>query len=119
MLRGYTGPRLELGMAEQFVLLLSDIPDYNVLIDGHLVQAEFEVTVKRCKTSLLTMVDMSHVVLKSQSLKRVCHLVLQIGNILNYVRHLGAILMTLSTYKFNSLSLLQDLLLDLSYTIFL
>ena len=85
MLRSYTGPRLELGMAEQFVLLLSDIPDYTVLLEGQLIRAEFDTTISQFKDSLNAMIATANLVLNHPNLKRLLHLILGIGNFLNYV----------------------------------
>lgn len=40
-LRQYTGSRYDLGQAEQFLLNLSDVPDYNTLLHGLLYKIEF------------------------------------------------------------------------------
>ena len=85
MLRSYTGPRLELGMAEQFILLLSDIPDYTVLLEGQLIRAEFDSTITQFKDSLTAMISTANLVLNHPDLKRLLHLILGIGNFLNYV----------------------------------
>ena len=88
MLRQYKGPRLELGMAEQFVLLLSDLPDYGILLEGHMMQWEFEATVKQFRTSLDTMIDLAKLILQNEEFKQLMHLILNVGNYLNYVRYL-------------------------------
>lgn len=85
MLRRYAGPRLELGMAEQFVLLLSDRPDYSVLLDGHVMQAEFTETTTQCRVSLSSMIDMAKLILNSKELKLTMHYILAVGNYLNHV----------------------------------
>ena len=89
MLRKYKGPRLELGMAEQFILLLSDIPDYRTLLEGHLVRVQFDTTIPQFKTALTAMVDFANVVLNSMDLKKLLHLILSIGNFLNHVCDIG------------------------------
>lgn len=88
MLRQYEGPRLELGMAEQFVLLLSDLPDYTILLEGHMMRSEFDASVKRFKLSLNTMINLAKLILNSGEFKQLMHLILNIGNYLNYVRRL-------------------------------
>ena len=88
MLRSYTGPRLELGMAEQFIFLLSDIPDYAVLLEGQLIRAEFDSTIKKFKDSLTAMIATANLILNHPDLKRLLHLILGVGNFLNYVSSL-------------------------------
>ena len=85
MLRRYSGPRLELGMAEQFVLLLSDMPDYGVLLEGHLMQAEFKKTTLQFQASLQSLIDMAKLVLECGELQQVLQCILAVGNYLNYV----------------------------------
>lgn len=87
MLHRYSGPRLELGMAEQFVLLLSDTPDYRVLLEGHVLQAEFQKTATEFKTSLSSLIDITKLILESEELQQILHYILTIGNYLNYVSH--------------------------------
>lgn len=88
MLRQYSGPRLELGMAEQFVLLLSDQPDYLVLLEGHRMRLEFDTTVKQFKLSLEKMIKMAKLILSNTEFKDLLHMILYIGNYLNYVSQL-------------------------------
>ena len=85
MLRGYSGPRLELGMAEQFVLLLSDSGDYSTLLEGHTMQAEFAVTSCQVREALTAMTELARLVLGSSQLKQVLHHLLAVGNYLNHV----------------------------------
>lgn len=87
MLLGYEGRRLELGVAEQFVLLLADIPDFEILIEGHLMMAEYNKSMKNLKSSLNTMVDVSKVILENQHLKEFFQFLLNAGNFLNHVRN--------------------------------
>ncbi|WAQ97742.1 INF2-like protein [Mya arenaria] len=104
MLRHYIGPRLELGMAEQFILLLSDIPDYTILLDGHLMRAEFDVMTRKVKEELTTMIDMAKLVLGSKEMKQVLHYVLAVGNYLNYGKFHG----DAAGYKLTTLSRLGE-----------
>ncbi|XP_060569585.1 inverted formin-2-like [Ruditapes philippinarum] len=104
MLRQYKGPRLELGMAEQFVLLLSDLPDYSILLEGHTMHREFEATVKQFRTSLDTMIDLAKLILNSEEFKQLMHLILNVGNYLNYNQFHG----NAAGFKLSSLERLQE-----------
>ncbi|KAK3599961.1 hypothetical protein CHS0354_012608 [Potamilus streckersoni] len=84
MIQLYQGQRLELGMAEQFVLLLADIPDYPVLIEGHLTRAEFNSTISKFQASLVSMTEASKLIINSTELKTFLQLILSAGNFLNY-----------------------------------
>lgn len=86
MLLSYEGRRLELGMAEQFILMLADIPDFEILIEGHLMMAEYNKSMNRLKGSLNMMVDVSKLILENTHLKEFFHFLLNAGNFLNHVR---------------------------------
>jgi hypothetical protein len=85
MLLSYGGRRLELGTAEQFILLIADIPDFDILIEGHLMMAEYNTSMTKLKSSLGIMVDVSKVILENPHLKEFFHFLLNAGNFLNYV----------------------------------
>ncbi|KAL4230347.1 Inverted formin-2 [Mactra antiquata] len=105
MLRNYSGPRLELGMAEQFILLLSDQPDYQVLLEGHTMRLEFDTTVKQFKISLDTMIKMARLIISNTEFKQLLHLILYIGNYLNFNQYHGSC----SGFTITSLERLQEL----------
>ncbi|GFN84974.1 inverted formin-2-like [Plakobranchus ocellatus] len=84
LLKQYNGNLLELGPAEQFVLHLSDLPDYRVLVTGHLRRAEFAVVAPHLRSVLGSMLDVSRAVLCSEGLQEVLLLVLKLGNFLNH-----------------------------------
>ncbi|XP_053400207.1 formin-J-like isoform X2 [Mercenaria mercenaria] len=104
MLRQYKGPRLELGMAEQFVLLLSDLPDYSVLLEGHMMRWEFDASVKQFRLSLDTMIDLAKLILNCREFKQLMHLILNVGNYLNYGQFHG----DAAGFKLSSLERLQE-----------
>lgn len=85
MLQKYEGRRLQLGMPEQFVLLLADIPDYLVLIEGHLTKAESTASLDKLKVSLNSLTNVCKAVLENQQFKQFLHFLLCAGNFLNYV----------------------------------
>lgn len=85
MLQKYDGRRLQLGMPEQFVLLLADIPDYLVLIEGHLTKAESTASLDKLKVSLNSLTNVCKGVLENQQFKQFLHFLLCAGNFLNYV----------------------------------
>ena len=85
MLKSYNGNLLELGLGEQFLLHLSDVPDYRALISGHLTRAEFTADIQRLKTTLKASVAVCKLVLDSSQLREILQLILKIGNFLNHV----------------------------------
>ena len=72
-------------MAEQFVLLLSEVPDYQLLLHAYLVQAEFDSCMLKFKLCLSSMIRLAGLVLDSVDLRVLLHAVLRIGNFLNHV----------------------------------
>ncbi|KAL3880229.1 hypothetical protein ACJMK2_032478 [Sinanodonta woodiana] len=84
MIQLYQGHRLKLGMAEQFILLLGDIPDYPILIEGHLTRAEFKSTISKFQASLVSMTEASKLIINSTELRNFLQLILSAGNFLNY-----------------------------------
>ncbi|XP_033743492.1 inverted formin-2-like [Pecten maximus] len=83
-LQCFDGQRHDLGMPEQFVLLLADIPDYEILIQGHLTKAEYTSSLQKLKSSLNVMIMMCKKIMQNGDLKEFMHFVLQIGNFLNH-----------------------------------
>ena len=92
MLQKYEGRRLQLGMPEQFVLLLADIPDYQVLIEGHLTKAESRTSLDKLKDSLNSLTAVCKVVLENKQFKQFLHFLLCAGNFMNYVSLVHVIL---------------------------
>lgn len=85
MLVEYDGKREDFGLAEQFLLLLHKIPDYRLLLQGHLLKAEFSSCLCKLKNSLAAMVDSCKVILENPELKEFLQLILNAGNFLNHV----------------------------------
>ncbi|CAL1538148.1 unnamed protein product, partial [Lymnaea stagnalis] len=83
-LKYYDGNPLSLGQAEQFVLHLSDLPDYRILLAGHLRKAEFSVTAPQLGAVLSSMLESSRIILGNDGLKEIFILILRLGNFLNH-----------------------------------
>ena len=84
-LKQYNGSLLDIGMAEQFLLHLMDIPDYHTLMLGHLTRLQFSANITRLQGALNAMVAACKFLLDSQQLRDMLHLVLRVGNFMNYV----------------------------------
>ncbi|XP_076467924.1 inverted formin-2-like [Babylonia areolata] len=84
MLKQYNGSLLDIGMAEQFLLHLMDIPDYPTLMLGHLTRLQFSANISRLQRALRAMVGACWFLLNSQALRDLLHLVLRVGNFLNH-----------------------------------
>lgn len=85
MLKQYNGSLLDIGMAEQFLLHLADIPDYHTLLLGHQVRVEFSANMAQVKKALRTMALACSFILDSADLRDLLQLVLKLGNFLNQV----------------------------------
>lgn len=103
-LKYFNGNPLSLGQAEQFVLHLSDHPDYRILLAGHLRKAEFSVTAPQLGGVLSSMLESSRLILGNDGLKEIFILILRIGNFLNHGQFNGYA----SGYKLNTLTRLAD-----------
>ncbi|KAH9510002.1 hypothetical protein Btru_044810 [Bulinus truncatus] len=83
-LKYYNGNLLELGQAEQFLLHLSDLPNYKILLVGQLKRAEFSVMASQLNSVLTSMLEISRILLVSDGLKEILMLILRLGNFLNH-----------------------------------
>lgn len=85
MLREFDGRRLDLGVPEQFVLLLTDIPEYDVLLQGFMTKLEYTKSMEKLKSSLDVMTSICKIVLENHDFQEFFHFVLNTGNFLNHV----------------------------------
>ena len=85
-LKEYNGNLIDIGMAEQFLLHLMDVPDYSTLLLGHLTRLQFDVNMGRVKAALTSMTSACGFILHSRHLRDLLHLVLRLGNFLNHVK---------------------------------
>ncbi|KAL8612528.1 hypothetical protein ACOMHN_053593 [Nucella lapillus] len=84
MLKQYNGSLLDIGLAEQFLLHLMDIPDHPTLLLGHLTRLHFHAHVARLTAGVKVMAAACRVLLDSRDLQDLLHLVLRVGNFLNH-----------------------------------
>ncbi|XP_064609571.1 LOW QUALITY PROTEIN: inverted formin-2-like [Liolophura sinensis] len=87
--RKYTGNQQSLGMAEQFLLYLSNVSHYRVLLEGHLTRAEFTSSLNKLKSSLKAQTEACQEILENVSLAKFLHLILDVGNFLNHDKFNG------------------------------
>ena len=85
MLHGYSGDRILLAPGEQFLLALSDLPDYKVLLEGLLFKAESRRKFQSLKVAFTAIIKSSQEVLHNQGLRQFLKLVLTAGNFINTV----------------------------------
>ena len=85
MLKQYNGNLLNLGQAEQFVLHLSDLPDYFTLLTGQLRRSEFISKIPNLKCVLDAMLNACQLIISHHGLHEVMMLILRLGNFLNHV----------------------------------
>ncbi|XP_052828524.1 inverted formin-2 [Octopus bimaculoides] len=82
-LRSYQGERLLLHPTEQFLVELSDVNDFHLILRGHFLQSEFLIKFVKLRTSIRSMVDACKTVLEDAGLRDFLHLILGAGNYLN------------------------------------
>ena len=81
----YCGSRVNLTPASRLVLSITDIDNYRLLLDGLQLRCDFKTSCERLQAELDAKLDCCNAILKSVSLRRFAHLMLQVGNILNEV----------------------------------
>ena len=84
-LRRYRGERYDLGLGEQFLLQLSDLPDYRVLFTGLVFKAEFRSKFQKLQTAFSAMIKASRDILHHPGLRDFFKLAVDTGNFLNQV----------------------------------
>ncbi|KAH8025768.1 hypothetical protein HPB51_011099 [Rhipicephalus microplus] len=89
MLRSYTGDRSKLGQAEQFFLMLGDLPLYALYVDGMLQMEEFRPSVDALKPQLDNYIGVCQEILTNRSLKEFLKLILITGNFINSGSYAG------------------------------
>ena len=84
-LKQYSGARFDLGQAEQFILMLADIPDYRTLLNALAFKTEFKAKFEKLRSAFQAMIHASKNVLHHPGLKDFLGVVLEAGNFLNSV----------------------------------
>ena len=84
-LRAYRGPRYDLAPAEQFLLYVSDIPDYRTLLAAMLFRAEFNSKSGHLRPALQAMITACRDILHSPRLRDFVKVMTKAGNFLNAV----------------------------------
>jgi hypothetical protein len=74
-----------LSKAEKFIKLLSDIPNYNLRIDGMLYLEEYNETYKKIAEPVKIINKCAEILHQDESLKQFMKVVLAVGNYLNTV----------------------------------
>ena len=88
MLHSFTGDVSALHPSEQFLMELTSVKDFRVLLQGYLLQAEFLEKFVKLRANIRNLIDACKAVLEDSSLRDMLHLILGVGNYLNQVRHL-------------------------------
>lgn len=83
MIKNYEGDRSKLGNAEKFYQLLSELPGYEIRIDGMLLKDDFRVAMDSLKPNVEVMITACNKLLNSSSLKGFLRYVLHAGNFIN------------------------------------
>ena len=86
-LRCYEGERFDLAPAEQFLLALSDTPDYRLLLDGLLLRTQLAASLPRLSSLLRAMITASRDLMHHPGLRDFVKVLLDAGNFLNSVRN--------------------------------
>jgi len=104
-LKQYNGNLLDLGPAEQFVLHLSDLPDYQTLLVGQLRRSEVQGLVTQLRSVLTSGLEGCRMVLGHEGLREVLVTVMRMANFLNHDQYNGQA----CGLKLSSLARLADL----------
>ncbi|XP_038055860.1 inverted formin-2-like, partial [Patiria miniata] len=83
MLNSFDGNRSRLGPAEQFYLMLMEIPFYKLRVESMLLKEEFASNMDYLIPSIGCIIEACQEILSSSSLREILHLVLLTGNFLN------------------------------------
>lgn len=85
MLRSYTGDRSKLGQAEQFFLMLGDLRQHKLYVDGMLQMEEFTPSIEALRPQVANYIGVCQEILTNRSLKEFLKLILITGNFINSV----------------------------------
>ncbi|GFR84521.1 inverted formin-2 [Elysia marginata] len=104
MIKNYEGDRSKLGNAERFYQQLSELPGYEIRIDGMLLKDDFRVAMDSLRPNVEVMITACNKLLNSSSLKGFLRYVLHAGNFINAGGYAGNAL----GFKVASLNKLMD-----------
>ena len=85
-LKQYPGNLFDLAPAEQFLLQLSDIPDYRCIISGLVFRVDYFPKYIKLKAAFDAMAIACGEVLRNRHLRAFLHMILDAGNFLNTVK---------------------------------
>lgn len=89
MLRSYTGERSKLGQAEQFFLMLGDLRQHKLYVDGMLQMEEFTPSIEALRPQVANYIGVCQEILTNRSLKEFLKLILITGNFINSGSYAG------------------------------
>ncbi|CAG5120636.1 unnamed protein product [Candidula unifasciata] len=104
MIKNYDGDRSKLGNAEKFYSVLSELPGYQIRIEGMLLKDDFRVAMDSLKPNVQVIITACNKLIDSTSLKGFLRYVLHAGNFINAGGYAGNAL----GFKMSSLNKLID-----------
>lgn len=105
MLHSFTGDISSLHPSEQFLIELTSVKDFRVLLQGYLLQDEFLAKFVKLRSNIRHLIDACKAILEDSSLRDMLHLILGVGNYLNQ----GSCYGNACGFKLSSLSLLEEM----------
>ncbi|CAE1234297.1 unnamed protein product [Acanthosepion pharaonis] len=105
MLHSFTGDISSLHPSEQFLMELTSVKDFRVLLQGYLLQDEFLAKFVKLRSNIRHLIDACKAILEDSSLRDMLHLILGVGNYLNQ----GSCYGNACGFKLSSLSLLEEM----------
>ncbi|XP_033103460.1 inverted formin-2-like isoform X2 [Anneissia japonica] len=83
MLKSFDGDETKLGSAEKFLLMLSNLKNYKLRIEGMLLKEDFSEKIEYLRPSLHTIHNACDDILSSETIEEFLVLILNIGNFMN------------------------------------
>ncbi|KAL3878299.1 hypothetical protein ACJMK2_030663 [Sinanodonta woodiana] len=88
-IKDFDGDKDNLGAAEKFYLLLSDLPGFKTRIDGLVLKIDFQINMEKLLSAIQTYIHSCTALLENEALKVFLRFILHTGNFINSGRFSG------------------------------
>ncbi|XP_075163116.1 FH2 domain-containing protein 1-like [Haematobia irritans] len=88
-LNNFHGDHRRLGSAERFLLLLLQIPNYELRIESMLLKEEFKASITYLEPLIKATIEAGNKLMNNQTIVDIVHIVVTTGNFLNYGGYAG------------------------------
>ncbi|KAK3594658.1 hypothetical protein CHS0354_003581 [Potamilus streckersoni] len=103
-IKEFDGDKDNLGAAEKFYMLLSDLPGYKTRIDGLVLKIDFQINMEKLLSAIQTYIHSCTALLENEALKVFLRFILHTGNFINSGRFSGNAV----GFRISSLTKLMD-----------